>query len=73
MSYFEYFSVTLMLRCNYLTKSDESIFFVLNVDLVFVRNWVLRYINEKAKRSAESILELYSQFTLFFPATSGAS
>ena len=45
MSYFECFSVTLMLWCN-LTKSDESTFFILNVDWVFVRNWVLRYINE---------------------------
>ena len=55
MSYFECFRVTLMLRCN-LTKSDESTFFILNVDWVFVRNWVLQYINENAKRSAESIL-----------------
>ena len=55
MSYFECFSVTLMLRCN-LTKSDESTFFILNVDWVFVRNWLLQYINENAKRSAESIL-----------------
>ena len=42
-----------MLQCNFsasvmcnLTKSDESTFFVLNVDWVFVRNWVLPYINE---------------------------
>ena len=49
MSYFECFSVTLMLQeqCNF-TKSDESTFFILNVDWVFVRNWVLRYINEDA-------------------------
>ena len=72
MSYFECFSVTLMLQCN-LTKSDESTFFVLNVDWVFVRNWVLRYINENAKRSAESILMLYIHFSLPFPITSGAS
>ena len=52
-----------MLQCN-LTKSDESTFFVLNVDWVFVRNWVLRYINENAKRSAESILKLYIHFPL---------
>ena len=52
-----------MLRCN-LTKSDESTFFVLNVDWVFVRNCVLRYINENAKRSAESILKLYIHFPL---------
>ena len=52
-----------MLRCN-LTKSDESTFFVLNVDWVFVRNWVLRYINENAKCSAESILKLYIHFPL---------
>ena len=37
MSYFECVSVTLMLQCN-LTKSDESTFFVLNVDWVFVQN-----------------------------------
>ena len=55
MSYFECFIVTLMLRCN-LTKSDESTFSILNVDWVFVRNWVLQYINENARRSAESIL-----------------
>ena len=47
-----------MLQCN-LTKSDESTFLILNVDWVFVRNWVLRYINENAKRSAESIFMLY--------------
>ena len=63
-----------MLRCN-LTKSDESTLFILNVDLVFVRNWVLprRYINENAKCSAESILKLYIHFPLSFPVTSGAS
>ena len=71
-SYFECFSVTIILRCN-LTKSDESTFFILNVDLVFVRNWVLCYINENAKRSAESILDLYIHFPLSFPVTSGAS
>ena len=38
-----------MLQCN-LTKCDESTFFVLNVDWVFVRNWVLPYIKENAKR-----------------------
>ena len=47
-----------MLQCN-LTKSDESTFLILNVDWVFVRNWVLRYINENAKRSTESIFMLY--------------
>ena len=72
MSYFECFSVTLMLQYN-LTKSDESTFFVLNVDWVFVRNWILRYINENAKRSAESILMLYIHFSLSFTVTSGAS
>ena len=72
MSYFEGFSVTLMLQCN-LTESDESTFFVLSVDWVFGRNWVLRYINENAKRSAESILELYIHFPLTFLVTSGAS
>ena len=61
MSYFECFSVTVMLQCN-LTKSDESIFFVLNVDWVFVRNWVFPYINENAKRSDASILMLYIHF-----------
>ena len=72
MSYFECFSVTIILRCN-LTKSDESTFFILNVDLVFVRNWVLRYVNENAKRSAESILNLYIHFPPSFPVTSVAS
>ena len=71
MSYFECVSVTLMLRCN-LTKSDESTSF-LNVDWVFVQNCVLQYINENAKRSAESILKLYIHFPLSFPVTSGAS
>ena len=46
-----------MLQCN-LTKSDESTLFVLNVDWIFVRNWVLPYINDNAKRSAASILML---------------
>ena len=72
MSYFECFSVTLMLQCN-LTKSDESTFFVLNVDWVFVRNWVLPYVNENAKRSDASILILYFHFPLPFPVTFGAS
>ena len=61
-----------MLRCN-LTKSDESTSFILNVDWFFVRNFVLRYINENAKRSAESILKLYIRSPLSFPVTSGAS
>ena len=64
--------LNLMFRCN-LTKSDESTSFILNVDSVFVRNCVLRYINENAKRSAESILKLYIHFLLSFPVTSGAS
>ena len=72
MSYFECFSVTLILRCN-LTKSDDSTSFILNVDSVFVPNCVLRYINENAKRSAESILKLYIHFLLSFPVTSGTS
>ena len=72
MSYFEGFSVTLMLQYN-LTKSDESTSFVLNVDWVFVRNWVLPYINENAKRSAASILMLYIHSPLSFPVTFGAS
>ena len=59
-----------MLQCN-LTTSDESTFFVLNVDWNFVRNWVLRYINENAKRSDASILMLYIHFPL--PVTFGAS
>ena len=46
-----------MLQCNF-TKSNESTFFVLDVDWVFVRNWVLPYINENAKPSAASILML---------------
>ena len=65
------FSVTLMHQCN-LTKSDESTFFVLNVYCVFVRNWVLPYINKNAKRSAASILMLYIHFPLSFPVTFGA-
>ena len=39
MSYFECFSVTLMLQCN-LTKSDESTFFVLNVDITLLLHLV---------------------------------
>ena len=50
-----------MLQCN-LAKNDESTLFVLNIDWVFVQNWVLQYINENAKRSAESILMLYIHF-----------
>ena len=69
MNYFECFSVTLMRRCN-LTKSDESTFFVLNVDWVLVRNWVLPHINQNAKCSAASILMLYIHFPLSFPVTS---
>ena len=67
-------SVTLILQCN-LTMSDESTFSVLNVDWVFGRNWVLPYINENAKRSAASILMLYTciHFPLSFPVTFGAS
>ena len=61
-----------MLWCNF-TKSDDSTFFILNVDWVFVRNWVLWYMNENAKRSADSILMLYIHFPLSFPDTSGAS
>ena len=72
MSYFECFRVTLLLQCN-LTKSDESTFFVLNVDWVFVRNWVLPYLNENAKRFDASILMLYNHFPLPFPVTFGAS
>ena len=72
MTYFECFSVTLMLKCN-LTKSDEFTFFVLNVDWVLVRNWVLPYINENEKRSDASILMLYFHFPLPFPVTFGAS
>ena len=49
MSYFECFSATLMLQCN-LTRSDESIFFVLNGESVFVRNWVTR--NVQLSRSS---------------------
>ena len=61
-----------MLQCN-LTKSDESTFFVLNVDWVFVRNWVLPYINENAKRPDASILMLYIHSPMPFPVTFGAS
>ena len=61
-----------MLQCN-LTKSDESTFFVLNVDRVFVRNWVLPYVNVNAKRSDASIVMLYIHFPLPFAVTFGAS
>ena len=40
--------------------------FILNVDWVLVRNWVLRYKNENAKRSAESILMPYIPFLCLF-------
>ena len=53
-----------------LTKSDESTFFVLNVDSVFVRNWVLPYVNENTTRSAALILTLY---IYLLPVTFGAS
>ena len=66
MSYFECFSITV-------PKNDVSTFFLLNIAWVFARNWVLRYINVNAKRSAESILMLYIHFPLSFPDTSGAS
>ena len=49
MSYFECFNVTLMLQCN-LKRSDESIFFILKGDSVFVRNWVTR--NAQLSRSS---------------------
>ena len=39
----------------------------------FVQNWVLRYMNENTKRSAESIPMLYIHFPLPFPDTSGIS
>ena len=55
-----------MLQCN-LIKSDESTFFVLNVYWVFVRNWVLPYINENAKRLAASILMLYRKIPKISP------
>ena len=63
MSYFECFSVTVP------RMMIESTFFILNVRLVFVRNWVFLYTNENAKRSAESILMLYIYFPLSFPKT----
>ena len=61
-----------MLQCNS-TKNDESSSFILNIDWVFVRNEVLRYTNENAKRSPESILMLCIHFRLSFPFTFGAS
>ena len=61
-----------MRQCN-LTKSDESTFFVLNVDWVFAQNWVLPYINENTKRSAALILILYIHSPLSFPVIFGAS
>ena len=60
-----------MLQCN-CTKNDEAIFFILNIDF-FVRNWVLLYMNENTKYSAESILMLYIHFPLSFPDTSIAT
>ena len=51
----------------------ESTFLILNVRLVFVRNWVFLYTNVNAKRSAESILMRYIYFPLSFPNTSGGS
>ena len=60
-----------MLQCN-CTKNYESTFFTLNINYFFVRNWVSLYMNEKAKRSAESILMLYIHFPLSFLDTSGA-
>ena len=53
--------------------SHKSTFFVLNVDWVFVRNWVLPHINENAKRSAASMLMLYIHAPLSFPVTFDAS
>ena len=48
---------------------------LLNVitDRFLVRNWVLLYMNEYAKRSAESILILHIPCALFFHDTTGAS
>ena len=60
-----------MLQCN-CTKNDEATFFILNIDF-FVRNWVLLYMNENTKHSAESILMLYIHFPLSFPDASIAS
>ena len=54
------------------TKNDVSTFFMLNIDCFIVRNWVLPYMKQNAKRSAVSILILYIHFHLSFPDTSGA-
>ena len=62
MSYFECFSVTLMLWCN-LTKSDESTFFIQNVMWVFVQNWVLRYIKLMKTQNAQLSQSSYYIFT----------
>ena len=48
------------------STNEESTFFILNIDYFFVQNWVLVYMNENAKRSAESILMLYIHFPLSF-------
>ena len=62
-----------MLQCN-LTKSDESTFFVLNVHWVFVRNWVLPYVNEKRETlSCVGPHPIYIHFPLSFPVKFGAS
>ena len=55
-----------MLQCN-CTKNDEFTFFILNIDFFFSRNWVLLYMNENAKRSAESILMLIYLLSSVFP------
>ena len=61
-----------MLQCN-ITKSGQCTVFILNVDSVFVRNRVLWYINEKKKRSAESMFMLYIDFCPSSFDTCGAS
>ena len=50
-----------MRQCN-LTKISESTFFILNVEWVFVQDWVLWYINKNVKHSPESILMLFFTF-----------
>ena len=69
--YFNVNELFWVLQCNR-TKNDEYTFFMLNIDCFIVRNWVLPYMKENAKRSAESFLILNIHFHLSFPDTSGA-
>ena len=63
MSYLEGFSLTLLLQCN-LTKSDESTFFVLNVDWVFCAK--LSIAVHKRKRETLSCVDPHAIYSLSF-------